>query len=89
MLLASMQQAEATRDEPVFVAPAQKLRSFLLSIWAILQTTKWHRINTLECIHFYFLYPSSAHLYEIGTSCLMIVLNLEYFATSRQRPFFF
>ena len=42
MLLASMQQGEATRAEPVFVVPAQKLRSFLLSTWAILQTTKWH-----------------------------------------------
>ena len=30
MLLASMQQAAATRAEPLFVAPAQRLRSFLL-----------------------------------------------------------
>ena len=35
-----MQEAEATRAERVFAAPVQKLRSFLLSIRAILQTTK-------------------------------------------------
>ena len=35
-----MQEAEATRAERVFAAPTQKLRSFLLSIRAILQTTK-------------------------------------------------
>ena len=45
MLLASIEQAEATRAEPVFVAPAQKHGSFLLRIWGILQTTKWHEIN--------------------------------------------
>ena len=88
MLLASMQQAEATIAESVFVSPAQKLKSFLLSIWARLQTTKWHEINTLQCIHFYFLYPCSAYLHEIGTSCL-IVLDLEYFVAPRQWPFFF
>ena len=92
MLLASMQQAEATRAEPVFVAPAQKLRSFLSSTWAILQTTKWHEIDTLEYVHFYFVYPCSAHLYEIrpawSMSCL-IMLDLEYFVVSRQWPFFF
>ena len=49
---------------------------------------KWHEFNTLECIHFYFLYPCSAHLHEIGTSCL-IVLDLEYFLASRQWPFLF
>ena len=31
-----MQQAETTGAEPVFVAPAQNFRSFLLSIWAIM-----------------------------------------------------
>ena len=35
-----MQQAEATRAERIFAVPAQKLRSFLLSIRAIFQTTK-------------------------------------------------
>ena len=88
MLLASMQQDEATRAEPVFVATVQKRRSFLLSIWAVLHTTKWHEINTLECVHIYFLCPCSVHLHEIGSSCL-IVLNLEYFVTSRQRYFLF
>ena len=65
-----MQQAEATRAEPVFVASARKFRSFLLSIWATLQTTPNDmklEINTLECVHFYFLYLSSAHLHEMGT----------------------
>ena len=83
-----MHQPEATRAEPIFVAPAQKLRPFLLSIEAILQPTRWHEIKTLECVQFYFLYPRFAYLDEIGTSCL-IVLNLEYFVVSRQRPFFF
>ena len=82
ILLASMQQAEATRVEAIFVTPAQKLRSFLFSIWAILQTTKWHEINTLECVHFYFLYPCSAYLHEISTSCV-IVLDLKYIVASR------
>ena len=54
-----MQQAEAARAEPVFVAPAQKFRSFLWSTWSIIETTKWHEINILACIHFYFLYPFS------------------------------
>ena len=31
-----MQQAETTGAEPVFVAPAQNFRSFLLSTWAIM-----------------------------------------------------
>ena len=88
MLLASSQQPEATIAEPVSVAPAQNLRSFLLSIWAILQGIKWHKINTLECIHFYILYPCSAHLHEIGNSCL-IMLDLDYFVASRQWPSFF
>ena len=35
-----MRQNQATRAERTFVAPAQKLRSFLLSNLAILQTTK-------------------------------------------------
>ena len=39
MRLVSMQQAEATRVEPVFAAVAHKFRSFLLSIRATLQTT--------------------------------------------------
>ena len=88
MLLASMQQAEATKAEPVFVAPPQKLISFLLSFWAILETTKWCKIKTLECIYFYSLYPCSPRLHEIGTSCL-IVLDSECFVASRQWPFFF
>ena len=88
MLLASMQQAEATRAEPVFAVLAQKFRSFLLSMWAILQTTKRHEINTFECVHFYFLYPCSPHLREIGTSCLAVI-SLEYFVASRQWTFFF
>ena len=91
MLLVSIQQAETTKAEPVFVVTAQKFRTFLLSIWATLQTTPNDmklEINTLECVHFYFLYPCSAHLHEIGTSCL-IVLDLEYFLASRQWPFLF
>ena len=40
MHLVSMQQTEATRAEPVFVAPAQKLKYFLLRVSAILHTTK-------------------------------------------------
>ena len=32
MFLASMQQAEATKAEPIFVTSAQKLGSFLSSI---------------------------------------------------------
>ena len=35
-----MQQAETITVEPVFVAPVQKLRSFLLNISAIRQTAK-------------------------------------------------
>ena len=31
MLSVSLQQAKATRDEPIFVAPAEKLRYFLSS----------------------------------------------------------
>ena len=91
MRLVSMQQAEATRVEPVFAAVAHKFRSFLLSIRATLQTTPNDmklQIDTLECVHFYFLYPCSAHLLETGTSWL-IVLNLEYFVAFRQWPFFF
>ena len=80
-------EAEATRTEPIFVAPAQRFTSFLSSIWAILQATKWHKINTLESVHFYFLYPSSPHLPDTVRSCL-IVLDLEYFVASRQWPFF-
>ena len=72
-----MQQAE--------VAPVQKLRSSSLSIWAI-QTSKWYEINTLEWVHFYFIYPYYAHLQEIGTTD---VLDLEYFVASRQWAFFF
>ena len=88
MILASIYQATAIRAEPVFVAPAQKLRSFLLSIWAILQTSTWHKINILKCIYFYFFYTCSVYLQKIGTSCL-ILLNLEYFVASRQWLFFF
>ena len=91
MLLVSIQQAETTKAEPVFVVTAQKFRTFLLSIWATLQTTPNDmklEINTLECIRFYFLYPCSAHLHETGASCL-IVLDLEYFLASRQWPFLF
>ena len=36
----------------VCVASAQKLWSLLLSIWAIVQTTKLHKINTLEYMYF-------------------------------------
>ena len=70
------------------LAPAQKLRSLLLSIWAILQTTKWHKINTLEYVHLYFVYPCSSQLHEISMSSL-IVLDFEYFVASRKWPFFF
>ena len=51
-----MQPAEATEANLVFVAPAQKFRSFLLSFWATLQTTHDMKlqINTHECVHFYF-----------------------------------
>ena len=86
MLLVSMQQAEATRAEPVFVAPAQKCTSFLLSIWTILQTIKWLKINTFSCVHFYSLYPCSAHLHEISASGL-IVLDLEYFVAGANYHF--
>ena len=88
MFLASMQQAETARAKPIFFELARKFRSFLSSIWAILQTTKWHEINTLECVHFYVLYPCSTHLHEIGTRCL-IMLDLKHFVAFRQWPFFF
>ena len=71
-----------------FCCTSSDLRSFLLGIWGILQTTKWQEINTFEWVHFYFLYPRSAHLHETGTGSL-IVINLEYFVASRQWPFFF
>ena len=82
-----MQQTEATRAN-LTCCTSPDLRSFLLGIWGILQTTKWHEINTFEWVHFYFLYPWSAHLHETGTGSL-IVINLEYFVASRQWPFFF
>ena len=82
-----MQQTEATRAN-LICCTSPDLRSFLLGIWGILQTTKWHEINTFEWVHFYFLYPWSAHLHETGTGSL-IVINLEYFVASRQWPFFF
>ena len=74
MLLVGKQQADAIRAGPVFHTATQKLKHFLLSFLAILQTTKWHEINTLECVHCHFLYPYNVHLREICTSC-MIVLN--------------
>ena len=73
MLLASMQQDEATWVQPVFVTSAWKLRSFLLVVWAILQTTKWHEIKTLECVQFCFVYLCSAYIHKIGTSCLIVL----------------
>ena len=85
-----MQQVEATKVEPVYVAPAQKFRSFLLSIWTTIQTTPNDiklEINILECFLFYFLYLCSAYVPEVVTICL-IVLDLEYFVASRQRHFF-
>ena len=82
-----MRQAEAAKAEPVFVAQAQKLRSFLLTIWAIFQSTKLNEISTLECVHYYFFCLCSAHLHEIGMSCLL-GLYLEYFDATRQWPFF-
>ena len=78
----------SNKAESVFVAPAQKRRSSVYSIWDILQTTKWHKINTLECVHFFFVYPCSARLHDLGLR-LLIVLDLKYFVAPRQRTFFF
>ena len=83
-------QAEATRAEPDFVAPAKWFRSFLLSIWATLQTTPNDmklEINRLECVHFYFLYLFCTSTWN-GYGCL-IVLDLEYFVFSGHWPLFF
>ena len=77
-----MQQVEATSAEPDFVVTSQKFRSFLLSIGAILQTTKLHKIGTLECVHFYFLYPCSAHLHEIMLYLEYLFLDLSSFLPS-------
>ena len=73
MLLVGKQQADAIRAGPVFHTATQKLKHFLLSFLAILQTTKWHEINTLECVHCHFLYPYNVHLREICTSCVIVL----------------
>ena len=67
---AKLCQGKKKKNSPFFfslkkvcVASAQKLWSLLLSIWAIVQSTKLHKINTLEYMYFYFLYLCVQHIY--------------------------
>ena len=64
-----------------FCCSSSETYIFLIKCLRYSSTTTWHEINTLECFHSYFLYPCSAHLHEIDTSCL-IVLDLKYFSAS-------
>ena len=77
----------SNKSSASYCCTRSETKIFLITIWAILQTNKWHEINTVECVYFYFLYPCTAHLHEIGASCFT-VLNLEYFAASRRWIFF-